>query len=158
MGWTKIRLRRVTRSSTCVCLRICNYFVLLCATRVLALRARTGRLRRPDCGLRARQPHNLCPLPQWVFVPVWGSIVAALWAAMRYVWCCALVCARSARINAHSRLPTPITYAHCSNEWLYQFRPRSAQLFGRLCWMCNNTRTFARAALTTMRTRDRRPP
>jgi hypothetical protein len=26
-GWTKIRLRQITRSSTCVCMRIRNYFV-----------------------------------------------------------------------------------------------------------------------------------
>jgi hypothetical protein len=103
-------------------------------------------------------PHNLCPLLQWVFVPIWGSIGPARWAPKRYVWCRAHVCARSARINPHSRPPTPITYAHCSNECLYQFGPWSAQLFGHLCWMCNNTCTFARAARTSMRTCDRRPP
>jgi hypothetical protein len=97
-------------------------------------------------------------LSQCVFVPIWGSIGPARWAPMRYVWCCAHICAHSARINAHSRPPTPITYAHCSNECLYQFGPRSAQLFGRLCLMCYNTRTFACAARTLMRTHDRRPP
>jgi hypothetical protein len=135
-GWNKIRLRRITRSSTCVCLRIRNYFVLFCAMRdmraahaphsnfalaavaapcsipeltcfalVFALRARAGRLRRPDCALRAlraRRPHNLCPLAQWVFVPIWGSIGPARWTPMRYVWCCAHVCARSAHINEHA--------------------------------------------------------
>jgi hypothetical protein len=46
-GWTYMRLRRKTRSSTCVCLRVCNYFSFLsslCARsrRTLALYARGG--------------------------------------------------------------------------------------------------------------------
>jgi hypothetical protein len=98
-------------------------------------------------------PHNLCPLPQWVFVPNWGLIGPALRVPMLDVWCCARVCVH---INAHTRSTTPITSAHYSNECLYQFRPRSAQPFGRLCWMYNATRTFARAARTSMCTRDRR--
>jgi hypothetical protein len=124
-GWKNIRLCRITRSSTCVCLRIRNYFVLLCDTRdmraaraphsnfalaaaaarcsipvlsrfarVLALRARAGRLFRPDCALRAlraRLPHNLCPLPQWVFVPIWG-----MWYAV-----CVVLRARLRAQRAH---------------------------------------------------------
>jgi hypothetical protein len=156
-GWTKIRLRRITRSSTCICLRIRNYWVFSLrsarygcsahATLELRTRGSCCTLFHP-CTLalrarsRTRRPHSLCPLPQWVFVPIWGLIGPARWAPMRYVCWYAHVCAR---INAHSRPPTPITYAHCSNECLYQFGPRSAQLFGRLCWMCNNTRMFARA-------------
>jgi hypothetical protein len=47
-GWKKIPLRRITRSSTCVCLRIRNYFVF-------ALRsARYARSARPTLELRAR--------------------------------------------------------------------------------------------------------
>jgi hypothetical protein len=100
----------------------------------LALRARAGRLRRPDCALHTHaDPHILCPLPQWVFVPNCGSIGPAHRVSMLDVWCCARVCAR---INAHTRSPTPITYIYCSNECLYQFRPRSVQPCGRLCWMC----------------------
>jgi hypothetical protein len=52
-GWTKIRLRRITRSSTCVCLRIRNYFVLLCAQRDMRA-ARYARSARPTLELHTR--------------------------------------------------------------------------------------------------------
>jgi hypothetical protein len=101
---------RITLSSTCVCLRLRNYFVLLRALRdmpahaqrsyfafaavatlcsipvlssfalVLALRARAGRLHCPDCA--HADPHNLCPFPQWVFVPIWAAIYPAVWRPM----------------------------------------------------------------------------
>jgi hypothetical protein len=69
-GWTKIRLRRITRSSTCVCLRIRNYFVFLCATRDMrAARAphsnfALGAVAAPcsipvhQCALAIADPHS----------------------------------------------------------------------------------------------------
>jgi hypothetical protein len=85
-GWTKIRLRRITRSTTCICLRIRTYIDLLCDMRAapaphphFALGAVAAPcsipVRRPECELRARRPHNLCPLPQCVFVPIWVQSV-----------------------------------------------------------------------------------
>jgi hypothetical protein len=74
----------------------------------------------PSARCAYADPHNVCSLPHWVFVPIWGSIGPVLWAPMLDAGCCAHVCAR---INAHRRSPTPITYVHCSNECLYQFGP-----------------------------------
>jgi hypothetical protein len=101
--WTKIRLRRIPRSCTCVCLRILNYLFCSALRAIcmvcMVLHARLGAQRAHQCAIATADPNN--------------------WA---------------------------------------QFGPRSAQLFGRLCWMCNNTRTFTRAARTSMRIRERRPP
>jgi hypothetical protein len=107
---------------------------------------------------RSLTPITFLHCPNECFVPIWAAIYPAVWPPMMDMWCCAHGCASSARINAIPRSPTPITSAHCSNACLYQFGSRSAQPFGRLCWMCNVARTFARAAHTSMRTRDRRLP
>jgi hypothetical protein len=134
-GWTKIRLRRITRSSTCVCLRLRNYYFFAARapnsnyalTQLLrpvpSLYSRASRsfyrsaLARVGCAAPIARcahvdPHNLCPLLQWGFVPIWGSIGPALRAPMRYVWCL--------RINAHSGSPTPkrlpiVPMSVCSN-------------------------------------------
>jgi hypothetical protein len=71
-GWKKIQLRRITRSSTCVCLRICNYFV--CSARpTLELPARgsccalfhpcTLALRARSHALRSRGSAEHTPAP-----------------------------------------------------------------------------------------------
>jgi hypothetical protein len=52
-GWTKIRLRRITRSSTCVCLRIRNYFCFA-PLPTLELRARGSCCTCCTLALRAR--------------------------------------------------------------------------------------------------------
>jgi hypothetical protein len=141
-GWTKIRLRWITRSSTCVCLRIRNYFLFAaraphsnfalaavaapCSIPVLSRSFSRSALARVGCAAPIARcahadPHNLCPLFQWVFVPIWGSIGPVLRVPMRYVWCCTHVCAR---INAHSGSPTPIHSTHCPNDCLFQFGAR----------------------------------
>jgi hypothetical protein len=123
-GWTKIRQRRITRSSTCVCLRLRIYFCpALCAHHTLALRARGG----------------CCAL----FHPCTFALVLALWAralGSRFVL---------TRDGCDSRPPTTLTSAHCSKECVYQFGPRSALPFGRLCWICGAERTFAHSRSPT---------
>jgi hypothetical protein len=54
-----------------------------------------------------------------------------------------------------TRTPTPITFADCPNECLYQCWSRSVQQFERQCWICSAERAFARAVHACMRTRDR---
>jgi hypothetical protein len=84
-GWKKIRLRRITRSSTCVCLRLRNLFSFCFALRALNAHTRAslsrftlaaavspcsiavlsrsrGKARLPDCELRARRPAYLLPI------------------------------------------------------------------------------------------------
>jgi hypothetical protein len=50
--WTKIRLRRITHSSTCVCLRLRNFF--FCFFFLASRYARCGRYAHPTLALRAR--------------------------------------------------------------------------------------------------------
>jgi hypothetical protein len=60
-------------------------FFLLRATRAL---------RHPIARYAHADPHHLCPLSQWVFVPMWGSIGPAVWAPVMDMWWCAHVCSR----------------------------------------------------------------
>jgi hypothetical protein len=110
-SWKIIQMRRITRSSTCVCLRLHNYIFVLSATRdMCSPHTRTSRsqqLRRPIPSLYSRNPRSrgLAVLPR-------------------------LRAARAART------PTPITCTHCPNRFLYQFGVQSVKPFGRQCWMC----------------------
>jgi hypothetical protein len=122
------------------------------AARTFARAARTSIRTR-----NRRLPYLLPIVPMSLCTNV-GPDCPAVWPPMLYVWFCAHVCALCSRINAHSRSPTPITFAHYPNECLYQFGARWAQPFGRLCWICEVAHMFARVAHTSIRTCDRRPP
>jgi hypothetical protein len=50
---------------------------------------------------------------------------------------CAVPIARCARVARATRTPTPITYADCHNECLYQYGSRSVLPFGRQRWICS---------------------
>jgi hypothetical protein len=127
-GWTKIRLRRITRSSTCVCLRIRNYFVLLCATR--DMRA-------------ARDPHSnfaLAAVAAPCSIPVHSRVALVLALRARAGRLCRPDCAHA----------DPITCAHCPNGFLYQFGGQSVQPVWRLGGMCGAARTFAFSARSAL--------
>jgi hypothetical protein len=113
-GWTKIRLRRITRSSTCVCLRIRNYFVLLCATRDM----RAARAPHPNFELGA--------VSAPFYIPVLSRFALVLGGAAPRARC------------AHA---DPITCAHCPNGFLYQFGVQSVQPVRRQCGMCEAARS-----------------
>jgi hypothetical protein len=96
-GWTKIRLRRIARSSTCVCMRIRNYFFFA-----------------------ARSPHSnfaLAAVAAPCCIPVLSLSALSRDARSRGS-------AAPPRLRA-ARTPTPITCAHCSNGFLYQFGVQS---------------------------------
>jgi hypothetical protein len=74
----------------------------------VVLRARLPAQSAHECALAIADSRKLCRLPQWVFVPIWVSISTAVWGPTLYMKCCAHVCARSARMHAHSRSPMNI--------------------------------------------------
>jgi hypothetical protein len=136
-GWNTIWLGRITRSSTCVCLRLRNFVIFFAPRHALralsAPHTRTSRLRRPVPSLYSRARSH-APLSRGTAAPP------------------------RLRAARATRTQTPITCAHFPNEFLYQFGVQSVQTFGRQCWIVGDVRMFARAARASMRTRDRRPP